>query len=79
MVGLTALVAIALAVPMAVVVAASQRAGFVSGLEVDTLSSALLLSSSPTSTWQATADATAARTGARVVVVSPDRSLLVDS
>ena len=76
---LVALVAAALAIPLAVVVANDQRAAFVSGLEVDTLTTAATMSSQPSIDWQATAAATAARTGARVVVVSPERTLLADS
>lgn len=76
---LVAMVAVALAVPMGVVVANDQRAAFVSGLEVDTLSTASSLSAEPFVDWQATAEKAAERTGARVVVVRPDRSLIADS
>ena len=76
---LVAVVAAALAVPMAVVVANDQRAAFVSGLEVDTLSTASSLSAEPFIDWQDTAEEAAARTGARVVVVGLDRSLIADS
>ncbi len=76
---LVAVVAVALAVPMAVVVANDQRAAFIANLEVDTLTTATSLSSQPTTDWQATAEAAAARTGARVVVVDPNRSLIADS
>lgn len=76
---LVALVAVALAIPMAVVVANDQRAAFISGLEVDTLATAASMSAEPYMDWQATAEETAVRTGARVVVVSPDRTLLADS
>jgi signal transduction histidine kinase len=76
---LVAVVAAALAVPMAVVVANDQRAAFISGLEVDTLSTASSLSAEPFVDWQETAEEAAARTGARVVVVRLDRSLIADS
>jgi signal transduction histidine kinase len=76
---LVAVVAAALAVPMAAVVANDQRSAFVAGLEVDTLTTAAIMSAQPDVDWQQTAEATAARTGARVVVVAPDRSLLGDS
>lgn len=76
---LVALVAVALAIPMAVVVANDQRAAFISGLEVDTLATAASMSAEPYPDWQATAEQTAVRTGARVVVVSPERTLLADS
>lgn len=76
---LVAVVAAALAVPMAVVVANDQRAAFVANLEVDTLSAAATLSAEPFIDWQATAEETAARTGARVVVVDSGANLMADS
>ncbi|MCX6432149.1 MAG: ATP-binding protein [Actinobacteria bacterium] len=76
---LVAVVAVALAVPMAVVVANDQRTAFVANLEVDTLTTAATLSSQPSTEWQATAEAAALRTGARVVVVDLNRSLIADS
>lgn len=76
---LVAVVAAALAVPMAVVVANDQRAAFVSNLEVDTLTTAATMSSQPSIDWQGIAEATAARTGARVVVVDMQRNLAADS
>lgn len=79
MTSLVALVAIALAVPMAVVVATDQRAAFVSGLETDTLATASLLSSQPFINWKASIEDVAQRTGARVVVVDAGRTLVADS
>ncbi len=76
---LVAVVAAALAIPMALVVSNDQRAAFISNLEVDTLTTAATMSAQPDVDWQATAEETAARTGARVVVVAPDRGLLADS
>ena len=76
---LVAVVAIALAVPMAVVVAKDQRAVFVSSLEVDTLAAASLLSSEPSSEWSSTVETVAQQTVARVVVVDDSRNLLADS
>ena len=76
---LVAVVAAALAIPMAVVVSNDQRAAFVSNLEVDTLTTAATMSGQPDVDWQDTAEAAAARTGARVVVVGLDRGLLADS
>lgn len=76
---LVAVVAVALAVPLVVVVATDQRASFVSNLEVDTLSAASLLSSEPSERWGDTADEIARQSGARVVVVDVDRSLIADS
>lgn len=79
MTSLVALVAIALAVPMAIVVATDQRAAFVSDLETETLATASLLSSQPFIDWQASVSDVASRTGARVVVVDADRTLVADS
>lgn len=76
---LVAFVAAALAIPMAIVVSNDQRAAFIARLEVDTLATAATMSAQPFIDWQATAEETAQRTGARVVVVSPERSLLGDS
>lgn len=79
MTSLVALVAIALAVPMALVVATDQRAAFVSDLETDTLAAASLLSSQPFIDWQTSIEEVAQRTGARVVVVDAGRTLVADS
>lgn len=76
---LVAVVAAALAIPMLAVVASDQRAAFVSDLEVDTLSASSSLSAQPVLDWQETAADVADRTGARVVIVNPDRSLIADS
>jgi signal transduction histidine kinase len=76
---LVAVVGAALALPLARVVADDQRAAFISGLEVDTLATAASMSAQPSVDWQATAEAAAGRTGARVVVVSPEGTLLADS
>ena len=79
MTSLVAVVALALAIPMAIVVATDQRAAFVAGLETDTLATASVLSSQPPIDWQTTVEDVAARTGARAVVVDTDRRLLADS
>ena len=79
MTSLVALVAIALAVPMAIVVATDQRAAFVSDLETQTLASASLLASQPFIDWQQSVEDVASRTGARVVVVDAERTLVADS
>lgn len=76
---LAAFVAIALAVPLATIVANDQREAFISRLEVETLATASTMSSQPFIDWQATAEETAALTGARVVVVDPERTLIADS
>lgn len=79
MTSLVALVAIALAVPMAIVVATDQRSAFVSDLETETLATASLLASQPFIDWQTSVSDVASRTGARVVVVDADRTLVADS
>lgn len=79
MTSLVALVALALAIPLAIVVATDQRAAFIAQLEVETLAAASVLSSEDPSAWPATTQDVAARTGARVVVVDPDRVLMADS
>ena len=76
---LVAVVAAALAIPLAVVVANDQRAAFISNLEVDTLTTAATMSALPFVDWEVTAQEAGARTGARVVVVDPQRNLLADS
>lgn len=76
---LVAVVAAALAVPLAIVVANDQRAAFISNLEVDTLAAASVMSSEPVFDWQTTAQETADRTGARVVVVDGSKNLIADS
>lgn len=76
---LVAVVAAALAIPMAVVVSNDQRAAFISNLEVDTLTTAATMSAQPSVDWQGTAEETATRTGARVVVVDLQRNLVADS
>ncbi len=79
MTSLVALVAIALAIPITIVVATDQRAAFVSNLEKETLATASLLSSQPFIDWQTTIEDVSARTGARVVVVDAERTLVADS
>ena len=79
MTSLVALVAIALAVPMAIVVATDQRAAFVSDLETETLATASLLASQPFIDWQTSITDVATRTGARVVVVDAEGTLVADS
>ncbi len=79
MTSLVALVALALAAPLAIVVATDQRAAFVAGLETDTLATASLLSSQPSIDWQASVQDASVRTGARIVVVDTQRTLVADS
>ena len=66
---LGAVISLALAVPLGIVISDDQIENFVDGLEIETLGTASLMSSEPYIDWQSTADATAERTGARVVVV----------
>ena len=79
MTAMAALVAIALAVPMVLLVANDQRAAFVADLEVETLATASVLSSEPKAQWAESATSVAAATGARVVVVDDSLLLIADS
>lgn len=79
MVTLVAIVALALAIPFGITISTDQRAKFVSGLERDALATATIMSTQPYVDWQVTAEAAAERTGARVVVVDQDRTLIADS
>lgn len=79
MTAVAALVAIALAVPMVLLVANDQRAAFVADLEVETLSAASVLSSEPVAQWAGTVESVASSTGARVVVVDDSLLLIADS
>jgi signal transduction histidine kinase len=76
---LVAIVAVALAVPLATVAANDRRLAFITGLEVDTLTTAATMSAQVEADWQQTAEETAQRTGARVVVVDPTGTLIADS
>lgn len=79
MAAVTAAVATALAVPMAFVVAQSQRAAFVADLQVQTMATAARLAAVSESQWPGVVATAAAQTGARFVVVDPTRTLLIDS
>jgi signal transduction histidine kinase len=79
MTAVAALVAVALAVPMVLLVANDQRAAFISQLEVETLAAASVLSSQPESAWPATVEDISAQAGARVVVVDDALVLVADS
>ena len=72
-------VAVALALPLLSVVAQNEQTALISELEVQTLSTASLLSSQPYKQWTATVDASPAREGERVVVVSQLLELVADS
>jgi signal transduction histidine kinase len=79
MTALVALVAIALAVPLALIVANDQREHFISRLEVATLSAASVLSSQPRELWSKEAIRINGATGARVIIVDTDAQLIADS
>ncbi|MGI9135846.1 MAG: ATP-binding protein [Candidatus Nanopelagicales bacterium] len=79
MTALVALVAIALAVPLAIIVANDQRDQFISRLEVATLSAASVLSSQPRELWANETQDIHEATGARVIVVGTDAKLIADS
>lgn len=79
MTALVAVIALALAIPLGIAISNYQRDSFIRTLELDTLATASLMSSQPYIDWQTTADTTADRTGARVVVVDSERSLVADS
>ena len=79
MTAVAALVAVALAVPMVLLVANDQRAAFISQLEVETLAAASVLASQPESAWPATVEDISVQAGARVVVVDDALVLVADS
>ena len=79
MTAMAALVAVALAVPMSLLVASDQRSAFVSQLEVETLAAASILSSQKADAWPSTVLDVASSTGARVVVVDDSLVLVADS
>jgi len=79
MTALVALVAIALAVPLAIIVANDQREQFITRLEVATLSAASVLSSQPRELWAKETKDIHEATGARVIVVDTNANLIADS
>ncbi len=76
---LVAVIALALAIPLGIAISNYERQSFLSSLEFDTLTTASVMSSQPSIDWQASADATSDRSGARVVVVNSDLTLVADS
>jgi len=76
---LVAITALALAIPMTLVVLQDQRAAFVSRLETQTLATAISMSAEPIIDWQIIADTASDASGARVVAVKTDRVLVADS
>ncbi len=79
MTALVALVAIALAVPLTIIVANDQRDQFIYRLEVATLGAASVLSSQPRELWPLESQDIQEATGARVVVVDTSANLIADS
>ena len=79
MTALAAIVAVALAIPLAAIVNSDQRTALIAQLEVDAMTTASIMASELQAQWDATATQTAQRTGARVVVVGTDLTLIADS
>ncbi|MFA7323486.1 MAG: histidine kinase dimerization/phospho-acceptor domain-containing protein, partial [Candidatus Nanopelagicales bacterium] len=72
-------VALALAIPMGIILSGDMRSAFISKLEVDTLATSTSLALQPKSQWPGTIASAADRTGARVVIVDTKQSLVADS
>lgn len=79
LVALAAAVSAALAVPLIQIVTNDQRAGFITKLQVESLSTASVLASQGEGSWPETVAKAAERTGARVVVVNSTLTLVADS
>lgn len=79
MTALVAVVALALAIPLAVIVAHDQRTQFINRLEVATMSASSRLASQPFELWPDEVAGIANDTGARVVVVDTKKNLVADS
>ena len=77
MTALAAIVAVALAIPLAAIVNSDQRTALIAQLEVDAMTTASIMASELQAQWDATATQTAQRTGARVVVVGTDLTLKI--
>ena len=77
--GLVILVVVALAIPLQIVVHDQQIAALDAHLREQAMVTASLMSAHPKSQWPAIAEQEAAKTGARVVVVNPDYTLIVDT
>ena len=76
---LAAGVALALAVPMAIVISNDRHASFMSQLQNDTLATSVALAAQPAAKWPTTVASVSAATGARVVVVNSKFTLVADS
>lgn len=76
---LAAGVALALAVPMGIVISKDRHASFMAQLQNDTLATSVALAAQPATKWPATATSVATATGARVVVVNNKFTLVADS
>lgn len=76
---LAAGVAMALAVPMAIVISNDRHASFMAQLQNDTLATSVALAAQSVGKWPTTAASVAMVTGARVVVVDNKFTLVADS
>lgn len=76
---LAAGVALALAVPMAIVISNDRHSSFMSQLQNDALATSVALAAQPVGKWPTTVASVSAATGARVVVVDNTFTLVADS
>lgn len=76
---LSAVVALLLALPLALIAGRAVQETFVHGLDNATLACAVLLSAQPEQGWPRATQLCAERTGTRVIVVDPQRRLISDS
>ncbi len=79
MILLAAGVALALAIPMGIVISNDRHDSFMANLQNTTLATSVTLAAQPESQWPATVSAVASNTGARVVVVNNKFVLVADS
>lgn len=76
---LVAIVSIALALPLGIAINNNHKEEFIRNLELNTISTASVMSSQPYIDWSKTAAIAAVETGARVVVVDSELNLIIDS
>lgn len=76
---LVAIVSIALALPLGIAINNNHKEEFIRNLELNTVSTASVMSSQPYIDWAKTAAIAAVETGARVVVVDSELNLIIDS
>lgn len=76
---LVAVVSFALSIPLGIAINNNHKEEFVRGLELNTVSTASVMSSQPYVDWSRTAAIAASTTGARVVVVDSNFDLIIDS